>query len=81
MSRDELNKKLDGIIESIRSAPVLFTLNPVNYMNATETDKVREAYVRTYGAWKYVEQMLGAYDAAVAAKADCDGAMNKEKDA
>ena len=77
----EAKQKLDSIIENIRSAPVLFTLNPVNYMNATETDKVREAYVRTYGAWKYVEQMLGAYDAAVAAKADCDGAMNKEKDA
>ena len=60
---------------------MLFTLNPVSYMNATDTDKLREAYVRTYGAWKYVEPMLAAYDAATAGIAECDGAMSREKDA
>ena len=77
----EAKQKFDEMMDRAKSAPVLFTLNPVNYMNATETDKIREAYVRTYGAWKYVEQMLDAYTAAEAAKEACDGAMNREKDA
>lgn len=77
----EAKQKFDEIMNRAKSAPVLFTLNPVNYMNATETDKIREAYVRTYSAWKYVEQMLDAYTAAEAAKEACDGAMNREKDA
>ena len=77
----DTKKKLDEYIETIRSAPVLFTLNPVNYMNATSEDKLREAYVRNYGAWKYTEQMLGAYDAANAAKDECDAVLSKEKDA
>lgn len=77
----EAKQKYNDIIERIKSANVLFTLNPVNYMNAAETDKLREAYVRNYGAWKYTEQMLSAYDAAVAGIEKCDSVMNKEKDA
>ncbi len=77
----EAKQKYDDFMNRIKSANVLFTLNPVNYMNATEIDKIREAYVRTYGAWKYAESMLAAYDAAQAGIAECDGALNKEKDA
>ncbi len=77
----EAKQKYTAFAESLKNAPVLFTLNPVNYMNATETDKLRWAYVRTYGAWKYTEQMIAAYDAAMAAMEECDGVLNKEKGA
>ena len=77
----DAKNKYSEFMESLKNAPVLFTLNPVNYMNATETDKIREAYVRTYGAWKYTESMIAAYDAAAAGIEECDGVMNKEKDA
>ena len=77
----EAKQKYDEFINKIKNANVLFTLNPVNYMNAAELDKIREAYVRTYGAWKYTEKMLAAYDAAKAGIAECDGVMSREKDA
>ena len=77
----EAKQKYTAFAESLKNAPVLFTLNPVNYMNATDTDKLREAYVRTYGAWKYTESMIAAYDAAMAALEECDGVLNKEKGA
>ena len=77
----EAKQKYDEIIEKIKNADVLFTLNPVNYMSATDMDKIRESYVRTYGAWKYTEQMLDAYNAALDGIAECDGVMSKEKDA
>ena len=77
----DAKQKYDEFMKNIKSANVLFTLNPVSYMNATDIDKIREAYVRTYGAWKYTESMLAAYDAAAAGIAECDSALNKEKDA
>ncbi len=77
----DAKQKYNDIIDKLKTGNVLFSLNPVNYMNATDTDKLRESYVRTYGAWKYTEQMLGVYNAAVAAIEECDSVMNKEKDA
>ena len=77
----EAKNKYNDIIEKLKTGNVLFSLNPVNYMNATEVDKLRESYVRTYGAWKYTEQMLDVYNAAAAAIEECDNVMNREKDA
>lgn len=70
--------QLTKLVEDIKNAPVLFTINGMNYMNATEEDKIREDYVRNYGAWKYVEAMVEAYDAAVAKMSACDQVIDRE---
>ena len=38
----DAKQKYDEFMKNIKSANVLFTLNPVSYMNATDIDKIRE---------------------------------------